>query len=202
MMSLSLKRSTSLNSSRSNVRPDPLESPFRRNPLEPRAPITPPMSPRSSEESLGDVVMKTDCTCDAPASAVLPSSEWRETEDMDAQDPQSASPPRQAIRLLEDETSHVEQPGTLRLTDFEVKGTLGETFPSISLPRQTLTFSLQAPALLVVSCSSEDLPHPPRPDHRPISPSKCCERRRSLGYAKSSTSTPNGISCRASVIHL
>lgn len=43
-----------------------------------------------------------------------------------------AGPTLQPARHLEDEQSHVQRGGSLRLTDFEVKGTLGASHVTLS----------------------------------------------------------------------
>jgi protein kinase A len=39
-----------------------------------------------------------------------------------------ATPPKPPLRLLEDEQVHVEKSGSLKLKDFEIKGTLGRVY--------------------------------------------------------------------------
>jgi hypothetical protein len=101
--------------------------------VNPDAPMTPPMSPRQSEE--GDKAVMIDIErrfsgLSPQDPAVIPpgpNSENLEAplQEMEVEEPSPASPPRPPARLLEDEQVHVVKPGALKLTDFEVKGTLG-----------------------------------------------------------------------------
>jgi hypothetical protein len=125
---------------------------FRRDSevMKPDAPITPPMSPSHSEEG-GDnnaIIVDTERRFsgmgvrdpDPDPALMSPESiadnvtaDLQEEEDPSAMqveesDPDPASPPRQPGRLLEDEQVHVASAGALKLTDFEVKGTLGASF--------------------------------------------------------------------------
>jgi hypothetical protein len=104
------------------------------------APMTPPLSPRplDDKEEVMDaaIVADTDRPC-VPLdeglvhSNVTPvASNWKEIEEteMTPPSPTPLSPPPQSTRLLEDEESHVERSGLLRLGDFQVKGVLGQSF--------------------------------------------------------------------------
>ena len=113
-------------------------------------PITPPLSPGRSEEGRdlppdangapGQTIMDQMNNGQHIKSGVLqvmrpvPGSrrasrealQSEERMDVDARrlsTPGNVAPP---VRHLEDEQSHVQKGGSLRLTDFEVKGTLGE----------------------------------------------------------------------------
>ena len=118
-----------------------LQEPFLRDsePVLSQSPVTPPMSPSLSEE--GPIPVRRHSTgADRghprpPLRILTPLSEWR--------DPIHLDPPRQHVRLLEDEESHVEQSGLLRLTDFEIKGTLGTFFFLLFLKNiQSINLSL------------------------------------------------------------
>lgn len=75
-------------------------------------PITPPMSPIRGERD-GDTI-SLDTT-----STPLP------TDSEDGMDIEQEKPASAPLRHLEDEEEHLHKGGTLRLTDFEVRGTLG-----------------------------------------------------------------------------
>jgi hypothetical protein len=103
--------------------------------VNPDAPMTPPMSPSQSENE-GDnaimvdtehrpsdedsVVMSPESTTDSSAS-----TSWHDPASMQVEGQRPSTPPRPPARLLEDEQVHVAKAGVLKLTDFEVKGTLG-----------------------------------------------------------------------------
>lgn len=97
-------------------------------------PITPPLSPGNSEHedpSRHDLMQGVEQQIVAPlnANGGLQSREVVPTDgsmDVDSLEPPLTRPP---ARHLEDEQSHVHRDGSLRLTDFEVKGTLGEYSP-------------------------------------------------------------------------
>lgn len=98
--------------------------------------MTPPMSPGHSESGEDAIIIdEAPRYSSAPHSADVP---FREFEDMhvDPQRSQPAAPqPQRPLRLLEDEQVHLERTG-LRLTDFEVRGTLGTgTFARVLLVR-------------------------------------------------------------------
>lgn len=60
-----------------------------------------------------------------PSEGASTVDEWQEFGEMSV-DPQMPEPAGQPpLRCLDDEQVHLQRPGTLRLTDFEVKGTLG-----------------------------------------------------------------------------
>lgn len=103
------------------------------------APITPPMSPGHSEQDLGeenDIVVDAEPRYSGPASATTIE---HSAADMDvdsaphmpvveppspAQSTGGESTAQRPLRLLEDEKVHLQKSG-LKLTDFEVRGTLG-----------------------------------------------------------------------------
>lgn len=109
--------------------------------------MTPPVSPGHSEDgtnaSSGGVVVVS------PEQALYPEKQlgqepqsqlhqapilqtpyphWR------VRDPQRPPTPPQPTRSLENEQVHVEKPGVLKLTDFEVRGTLGKVSPLLLSP--------------------------------------------------------------------
>ena len=103
-------------------------------------PITPPLSPGRSEDGEA-IIVDSEPRYSGPAGQLqhsLPHPHLRDMEaarrgrrshqqegmEVDSRAP--ASSPRPPQRHLEDEQSHLEK-GTLKLTDFEVKGTLGES---------------------------------------------------------------------------
>lgn len=113
-------------------------------------PITPPMSPGRSE----DGGMEDSITVDSQPRFSGPSqppmsssfvSQWspgqgeeRMQEGMDGIRP--PTPPKQPMRLLEDEQVHIEQRGLLKLKDFEIKGTLGRSHAQIFRCSDQLVF--------------------------------------------------------------
>jgi hypothetical protein len=95
--------------------------------------MTPPMSPGHSEPSVDDdgdaIVVDTEPRYSGPdsltphtAAAQCAAMEVDNHEEQDAQSVSNASQP--PLRLLEDEKVHLQKTG-LKLTDFEVRGTLG-----------------------------------------------------------------------------
>jgi protein kinase A len=76
-------------------------------------PITPPVSPGHTEHEI-DIDMLDE-------SLEQVDEHFQESENMLLEQPPSNKP----LRLLEDEPTHVERSGRVKLTDFEVKGTLG-----------------------------------------------------------------------------
>ncbi|KDQ60624.1 hypothetical protein JAAARDRAFT_31588 [Jaapia argillacea MUCL 33604] len=111
-------------------------------------PITPPMSPKPQSEANregGAIVVdvqprfsgagvQREMSPDQPTSSVqTPMLSHRQPES--GEDERPRTPPKPPLRLLENEQSHLRK-GTLRLTDFEVKGTLGTgTFARVLLVR-------------------------------------------------------------------
>lgn len=106
-------------------------------------PITPPLSPERSEDGDAAIIVDSEPRYSGPGGQVQPAvphahlreggsrrgsgrrSHQQDVMEVDARAP--ASSPRPPQRHLEDEQSHLEK-GSLKLTDFEVKGTLGESF--------------------------------------------------------------------------
>jgi len=121
--------------------------------------MTPPLSPSHSENG-GDAIMvdperrfsgaeRTDHHFNPSSLTSTPEeivTQWKEPQEMDVERPPSATPPPPVMpRLLEDEQVHVEKPGSLNLTDFEVKGTLGTgTFGRVLLVRLRTSTTLPA----------------------------------------------------------
>ncbi|TFK86380.1 cAMP dependent protein kinase [Polyporus arcularius HHB13444] len=112
-------------------------------------PITPPLSPERSDDGDGAIIVDSEPRYSGPGGQVQPSvppahlregdsrrgrrSHQQDVMDVDVRAP--ASSPRPPQRHLEDEQSHLEK-GSLKLTDFEVKGTLGTgTFGRVLLVR-------------------------------------------------------------------
>ena len=97
-------------------------------------PITPPMSPdRSEDGGIEDLItVDSQPRFSGPSQPPMSSNfishgpgqgdEWIQ-EEMDGVRP--STPPKQPVRLLEDEKVHIETSGLLKLKDFEIKGTLG-----------------------------------------------------------------------------
>jgi hypothetical protein len=93
--------------------------------------MTPPLSPRQSEvgdDNTIDIDTEprfSNCCIHATPSASSDGQPVHRRESVAMQvEPTHVVPPRPPTRLLEDEKVHVEKSGT-KLTDFEVKGTLG-----------------------------------------------------------------------------
>ena len=109
-------------------------------------PITPPLSPGRSDDGEARIVVDPEPRYSGPGAHIqhaIPHQHLREAEirqgrrsrqhdGMDVDMRPSASSPRPPQRHLEDEQSHLEK-GSLKLTDFEVKGTLGMCQSSSSL---------------------------------------------------------------------
>lgn len=104
-------------------------------------PLTPPLSPGNSEHgellpsnAMQGVERQPRLSTEATTVAQTRQSKQSEAT-MEVDEPQPAST-QPAARHLEDEQSHVQRGGSLRLTDFEVKGTLGTgTFGRVLLVR-------------------------------------------------------------------
>ncbi|TBU65995.1 cAMP dependent protein kinase [Dichomitus squalens] len=112
-------------------------------------PITPPLSPGRSDEGEA-IIVDSEPRYSGPDGQLQPSlphphlrdietarrgRRSHQQEGMDVDTRALASSPRPPQRHLEDEPSHLEK-GTLKLTDFEVKGTLGTgTFARVLLVR-------------------------------------------------------------------
>lgn len=103
-------------------------------------PITPPLSPTRSEEGGTSIIVDSEPRYSGRGSDLrfsprpsrpstghsrrqLHQMESENLMDLDPKPP--ATSPRPPLRHLEDEPSHADK-GTLKLTDFEVKGTLGQ----------------------------------------------------------------------------
>ncbi|KZT11440.1 cAMP dependent protein kinase [Laetiporus sulphureus 93-53] len=136
-------RSTSLPSASSRNRPAPanLALPQRGSEFAAgQGPITPPMSPGHSEEDDPVLSIATDSRYSRdsnnhldiePCSSDSCPGDSQQAMDIDPR----PSSPRPPLRHLEDEECHLAR-GTLKLTDFEVKGTLGTgTFGRVLLVR-------------------------------------------------------------------
>ena len=141
-------RSTSLPNPTKQNRSSPFNLQLRRDSgfLTGEGPITPPMSPGHSEEDDGSISVDTEprysghrheIPIDIDAKLYPEAGPRRQSRnrgsdermDVDIVRPPSSSP-RPPARHLEDEPTHIHK-GSLKLTDFEVKGTLGwfSTFP-------------------------------------------------------------------------
>ncbi len=136
-------RSTSLPShSALTLSTTPDHSIFRRDSdcMLSEGPITPPLSPGRSDDGDGAIIVDSEPRYSGPGTqlqSAVPHAHFREVDarharrsqqhdGMDVDTRPVASSPRPPQRHLEDEQSHLEK-GTLKLTDFEVKGTLGES---------------------------------------------------------------------------
>lgn len=111
-----------------------------------KGPITPPLSPGASDhgdppsdEPMQGVEQPSAQPIPVDTASQPTQSQPEGTMEVDQQDSLSSAPP---ARALEDEQSHVHRGGSLSLTDFEVKGTLGEQ-PSNVMSHNTM--NLDAP---------------------------------------------------------
>jgi len=98
----------------------------------PEAPITPPMSPNQSERD--EETMSIDLAASVPEGNPDTSAKDSDSDQkMEIEQPKPIQPP---VRHLKDEEEHLHKRGSLRLTDFEVRGTLGTgTFGRVLLVR-------------------------------------------------------------------
>lgn len=131
-------RSASMPNASLQVHPAPLQTvnPQQSPVMFTGGPITPPLSPGNSEHEEVPPSHVVQTTQGASSPARLSSASHGAAEeipraddsmDVDQVAPEPVNPP---VRHLEDEQSHVHRGGSLRLTDFEVKGTLGESCSS------------------------------------------------------------------------
>ncbi|KAK7693302.1 hypothetical protein QCA50_002869 [Cerrena zonata] len=134
------------------VRPAPLTPPPRKGStmLPSGGPITPPMSPTLSDDDDDNIIIDPEprysgqrgyssehiITSAQPEHLLRRPSRGVEAEQhMDVDQVEEISIPKPPARNLDDEKSHVHR-GSLKLTDFEVKGTLGTgTFGRVLLVR-------------------------------------------------------------------
>jgi len=113
----------------------------------PDAPMTPPLSPGHSEQGVEAIVVDVEPRYSGPErnvphspTSVAATSARSETVDMDVVEHTTTAPQR-PLRLLEDEQVHLEKSG-LKLSDFEVRGTLGTgTFGRVLLVRHRTSAS-------------------------------------------------------------
>lgn len=106
--------------------------------------MTPPVSPSHSEGGTDTnvVVVRQDqgLYAEKPSNKELQSPRHQDPVAQATYPQRLRTPPPQPVRSLENEQVHVEKPGVLKLTDFEVRGTLG-TVPLLLLdPRVTHCF--------------------------------------------------------------
>jgi hypothetical protein len=100
----------------------------------PEAPMTPPMSPRHSEEACMEDSITVDSQprfsgpAQPPMTPSLCQTQQESRPSSNEMDGLKTVPsPKPPLRLLEDEQVHVEKSGLLKLKDFEIKGTLGQS---------------------------------------------------------------------------
>lgn len=133
-------RSASMPNSNHPPRTSPFNAPPKRDSdfMMSEGPITPPLSPGHSEDEepisvdpeprySGPSPNTSGAYLQPQADTRRASREMLQTEERMEVDTKrmSNSPRAPPARHLEDEKSHLEENGTLKLTDFEVKGTLG-----------------------------------------------------------------------------
>lgn len=107
------------------------------------APITPPMSPNRSEQD--EETMSIDSVALFPQQNSDTSTKDSDPDkEMEIEQPK---PMQQSVRHLKDEEEHLQKVGSLKLTDFEVRGTLGTgTFGRVLLVRLRTSPSLSRPS--------------------------------------------------------
>jgi hypothetical protein len=88
----------------------------------PDAPMTPPLSPGHSELGLDPIVVDSESHYGTPERDVRNPTVAIQVEEHGPKPSDAA--PSGPLRLLEDEHMHLQKSG-LRLSDFEVRGTLG-----------------------------------------------------------------------------
>ena len=150
--------------------------------LLPNAPPTPPLSPNNAEPQFDQIMVDAEPCSEDPHPEKLStesSSEPMEVEDAGY----PATEPQRPLRLLEDEKVHLQRFG-LKLSDFEVRGTLGRsTNPqliiavSMTHPRDWYFWqSSTCPASEVEARYSELFCHEstPQDGNRPTSPGRAC----------------------------
>ncbi|KAF4578569.1 serine/threonine protein kinase, AGC [Pleurotus pulmonarius] len=158
---MNIPRSSSLPASAPTIRPQPQLAMTHTHIQDSQSLLTPPMSPDHTEKSASATAGRDSVDCDddiivdaeprfmncsqvannaefapPPSEGASTVDEWQEFGEMSV-DPQVPEPAGQPpLRCLDDEQVHLQRPGTLRLTDFEVKGTLGTgTFGRVLLVR-------------------------------------------------------------------
>lgn len=129
--------------------------------------MTPPVSPGHSEDGTDASLMMDQGQYAEKPSSQEPQLPRLQTPVLQTtyphwqRDPhQALTPPPRPARSLENEQVHVEKPGVLKLTDFEVRGTLGKVSSSLLGSHIAYCFS-QALEHLVASSwfvSSQQLP--------------------------------------------
>lgn len=109
--------------------------------------MTPPVSPGHCEDGVMMVHPEQAPYPEKPSSQELQSqlhqapilqaayTHWRPRDPL-----RPLTPPPQPVRSLENEQVHVEKPGVLKLTDFEVRGTLGKVSSLLLGSRFTYCF--------------------------------------------------------------
>lgn len=99
------------------------------------APITPPMSPNQSERN-GTAMDVDTANSPQPQKSGTATKKQKADDKMQLEQPKPRTPIQPPLRHLEDEEEHLQKGGSLRLTDFEVRGTLGTgTFGRVLLVR-------------------------------------------------------------------
>ncbi|KAI6129166.1 putative cyclic AMP-dependent protein kinase catalytic subunit [Pisolithus thermaeus] len=107
-------------------------------------PMTPPISPGHSEDGSRDSIhveqeMQSDCQREAPFATNTVVDAGDTYDSLQCCFPRERpppTPPNKPTRFLEDEPVHLSKPGVLKLSDFEVRGTLGTgTFGRVLLVR-------------------------------------------------------------------
>jgi len=126
--------------------------------------MTPPVSPSHSEDGTDTnaVVVRQDqgLYTEKPSNRELQLPRHQGPVAQATYPQRLRTPSPQPVRSLENEQVHVEKPGVLKLTDFEVRGTLG-TVPLLPLGSRITYYFLQVPEHLVAFSwfvSSQQLP--------------------------------------------
>jgi len=91
------------------------------------APMTPPLSPRHSPFGLEAIIVDSEPRCGGLQRnnpCPLPDTITLQPDEMEVDRPKEATASHAPLRVLEDEKVHLQKSG-LRLSDFDVRGTLG-----------------------------------------------------------------------------
>lgn len=95
----------------------------------PNGPLTPPLSPDRTGQEEDAIIANTEPRY-SESQQTTQRSKVSADDPMDIDNAKNvAAEPRRPLRLLEDEKVHLQRSG-LRLSDFDVRGTLGWSIPS------------------------------------------------------------------------
>jgi len=99
-------------------------------------PMTPPLSPKQTEvDTIQDPLNTAESDGTGPESIPMAVDDSQSLSNlMQVDDAEKVVSPQPPQRLLEDERVHLQRSG-LKLSDFEVRGTLGTTTDTLSAPK-------------------------------------------------------------------